>query len=461
MNMLRKYLSIALLLSPLALKAQMPSTGYFMESSVTRHHDNPAFLEGRPYFSFLLGDINIGTSGNFGASTFIYDIDPAQNSGRKYGTFMHPEVSQQQFFDKIGSTDKRVGVDFRYNLLTVGFRAWGGTNLVQVNVRSTTDLLLPNELLRFAKAPGLQTAYEFDNWGLRNHSFAEVALGHARKINENLTLGAKAKILFGLGYADVSVDRLNLQLTDEIWSVRGQARGTLALMKTPVLADAEGKFDELGDFKGGLSGMGLGFDFGASYKLPAVPGLTLSASLTDLGFISHSDAQIFETRPDAQWSFEGFQNVYAGSKTSESKDLGDEWERISDDFENMLSLYETSKKGKTSSLATTFNLGGEYTLPAYDRLSFGLLFTQRMAGKFSRAQLMLASRIRPIKAIEVGLNTSFATTGTTFGGMLTLNAPFCQFYVAADRFVGKLSKEGIPVNSGNGHINFGLVFPFK
>lgn len=460
MNLLRKFLSAALFLLALTpAMAQMPGTAYFMESAATRHHANPALLEGRPYFSLLLGDIGLGSTGNFGASTFIYDIDPALNHSRDKGTFLHPEVSRERFLDKLGTSDKRLGVDFRYNLLTVGFRALGGTNLLELNLRSNSDVKLPNDLFRFAKAPGLQNSYDFNNWGARSHTYAEIALGHARKVTPDLTLGAKAKFLVGLTYLDLSIDRLHVQLDNNRWLVSGAAKGSFSSPMTAFSADSDGKINDLNNSREGAIGAGLALDLGATYRLPVLPELTLSASLTDLGFINHSSAQRLATLPNAQWSFEGFQNIYAGSGSAGSKDLSDEWDQLHDDLSDMLSIYEAPGKGKVAPLAATLNLGGEYRLPAYDRLSFGLLLTQRMAGKFSRTQIMLASCIRPVKAIEAGVNTTLSNTGMTFGGMLTLNAPFAQLYIGADRFFGKLSDEGIPVNSSNGHLNFGIVFP--
>ena len=74
---------------------------------------------------------------------------------------------------------------------------------------------------------------------------------------------------------------------------------------------------------------------------------------------------------------------------------------------------------------------------------------------------MLSARVRPVKAIELGLSTAFTTTGTQFGGMLTLNAPAFHFFVAADGFLGKLSKQGIPLAGMNSNIAFGIGFPLS
>ena len=86
----------------------------------------------------FLGNFNVGSVGNFGARTFIYDIDPAQNNGRRYGTFLHPDVSSGQFFSTLGSDDVQGGVYLNMNLISVGFKAWQGNNIIDVNLRSPT-----------------------------------------------------------------------------------------------------------------------------------------------------------------------------------------------------------------------------------------------------------------------------------------------------------------------------------
>lgn len=74
---------------------------------------------------------------------------------------------------------------------------------------------------------------------------------------------------------------------------------------------------------------------------------------------------------------------------------------------------------------------------------------------------MLSARVRPINLVEVGISTAFTSTGTQFGGMLTLNAQGFHLFVATDSFLGKLSKQGIPVNSMNSNIALGVGFPLS
>lgn len=444
----------------LTASAQELRTSYFMETSTFRHQINPAYL--RPYVSMpFLGNINVGTTGKHGSNSFIFAIDPTKNNGRKWGTFLHPEVSTEMFLNKLGNDEVRLGENFNYNIFSVAFRGFKGVNLIELNFRSNTDVALPNELFQLAKNIGGKNHYDFSDLAFRTHNYAELAFGHTHQLDDHFTFGAKTKVLLGLGYADLDVKRLDLTLAEDVWRATGDAKGSVALMKTKFTTKEDGQIDELEDFKAGISGMGFALDLGVTYKVHSLENLTLSASLTDLGFINHSSAQKFSTKPNATWEFDGFESAYVASDKENSQEIGDEFKKMGDDLKDMLNLYDTKETGKSQALGTTFNLGAEYKLPSYDKLSFGALFTQRIAGKHSWSNLMLNTRIRPIKAIEVGLSSSFSSTGTSIGAMTTFNAPGFQFYVGTDRFFSKLSKQGVPINNMNSNFNFGFVFPMK
>lgn len=80
MNMLHKaLLSFLVGNAGLTAVAQELRTSYFMESSQYRHQLNPAYLNRQGFLSVpLLGNIQVSTIGNFGAQTFIHDIDPVK-----------------------------------------------------------------------------------------------------------------------------------------------------------------------------------------------------------------------------------------------------------------------------------------------------------------------------------------------------------------------------------------------
>ena len=116
-------------------------------------------------------------------------------------------------------------------------------------------------------------------------------------------MGVNAKYLMGMAYANIHVDKLNVQMNGEKWMVETHASAEAALF-TEVTVE-QGPMDELNEPKiplvdaiDGFDGKnykpilaafkpassGFAVDLGVVYDMDAlVEGLTVSASLTDLG----------------------------------------------------------------------------------------------------------------------------------------------------------------------------------
>ena len=129
-----------------------------------------------------------------------------------------------------------------------------------------------------------------------------------------------------------------------------------------------------------------------------------------MGSINHTRAQNLKTKDNAKWTFDGFKQAYVASDKKNSQELGEEFDQMGEDLKDMLNLYATGQKGHRQGLGTTLNLGAEYTLPAYRKLSFGVLHSRRFNDIYNWNSTMLSARVRPVKEIEVGLSTAFTTT---------------------------------------------------
>lgn len=176
--------------------AQEFRSSYFMQTSNFRHQMNPALLDSS-YVAVLAGNINVGATGNIGLKNFVYKLTPEQQTrfgGYEYTTFMNPTVDAAKFLGDLHDKN-RLDLYLNYNLFSVAFKAFGGTNLVEFNLRSNTNVSLPKELFEFAKTAGAKEHYSLSDIGMRTQNYAELALGHSHKIGERLTVGAKMKFL--------------------------------------------------------------------------------------------------------------------------------------------------------------------------------------------------------------------------------------------------------------------------
>lgn len=460
-----RYMAAALTMAAAILptSAQELRTSYFMETSNYRHQMNPALLDS-PYVGLLFSNINIGMTGNIGAKQFIFDTNglPGYTGNYRYTTFMDPNVDAATFLNKLHDKN-RFDLYLNYNLFSVGFKAWGGVNLLELNLRSNTNLTLPKGLFEFAKTAGEKEHYEFGGLGMRTQNYMELALGHSRDINKQWRVGGKLKFLIGAAYADFTADNVTLDMTEDAWRIQSNAQMKASLLKSDVIhedpsknsADGRPRVKELDNFGFSLPGFGMALDLGVTYK--PIENLTLSAAITDLGFISWKNTHHASSQGD--YTFDGFNNIYIGSDKDQTEDIDDQFDQIGDDLEEMFSVYDDGTKTATQALAATLNVGAEYKLPAYDKLKFGFLYTSRIHGKYSWHQGMLNVGVRPVKWFECNVNGAVTSTGVTAGGMLSLKAPHFNFYIAADRFVSKMGKQGVPLNSSNGNITFGMTFP--
>lgn len=466
----------------LAAQAQDVRTTYFMQTSPNRHEMNPALLDsGYVNQPFLFGNFNLGLYGNAGLSDFVYQMKPGWQGygehGRTYTTFMHPGVDAEKFLDGIRNKT-RLGLELKYQLVGFAFKAFNGTNSLEINLRSNTSGNIPKDMFRIMKTLGEQSDYSMSNLGLRSENYVELALGHSHKVTDQIKVGAKFKMLFGIGYADFKVDKLNLHMAEDKWAVDGDINAALSLGNTTLSYDDEGEYDDYGhyiqtprpdgrrkvdgiyDVKPTLSGFGIALDLGATYK--PIEDLTVSLALTDLGFISWS--KVKRATSGGQWTFDGFDSpIYTEGYDPNSKDFDDQFEQIGDDLEDLFSIYEepNGKDKETRMLGATLNIGAEYTLPVYRPLRFGFLYTSRIAGPHSYHSGMISANVRPIKWFEASLTSAITTGGFTGGLILDFHARHFNFFMGTDRFFGKLSKQYIPINHCNANVTFGFSFPLS
>ncbi len=448
--------------------AQQLSSTYFMETGNFNHQLNPALLK-QGNVGFLLSNFNLGVGTNIGLTNFIYDnpdygVAGKSNSMYRYTTFMHPGISTDKFIGDLPE-NTRFGFDFNMNILSVAFKAFKGVNLVEINLRSQTATSLPRDFFKFMKTAGSAEQYSFSDLALRSQTYAELALGHSHKINDKITVGGKVKVLFGGALVDFKANNFDITMTGEQWAIKGDAemvaaagditlQGKDAYGNITIPANPGDEFDDIDEFKPGIAGLGVAFDFGATYE--PIKNLTISAAVTDIGFINWKNAQ--KAVSTAEWDFDGFDDIYVGSNDN-NKDLGEQFEDLGDELEDVFTLEYAGKGKKRQALAATLNLGVEYKLPMYDKLKFGFLYSGRMSKIYRNHQTMLSAGIRPVKFFEFLANINCSTYGWSYGGILSLHAKHFNFHVGAQAPFSKFSKEYIPLDALNAHVNFGLTFP--
>lgn len=462
----------SLLISGSAMAQEATNSAYFLDGYSFRHELNPAFGNDHNYISIpALGNINVGLNSNVGVNKFLYKLPSGQLT-----TFMSPTVSSDEFLSNISDNNK-INTNLNLTILSAGFKAFGGFNTIALSARNENGINLPRGLFEFMKLgqQGDASTYSMSDLRIKASAFAEVALGHSRAINDHIEVGAKLKVLVGAGNIDAKVDRLDVTLSDDLWEVK--AKGSLDIaagsgLKVPTKAemgkdlDKPGQADQIewGDVsydKFSTTGFGLGLDLGVVYK-NVIPGLHLSASLLDLGFISWGNNVKAET-PDTQWSFAGFDNIALDSSQPgyEENKLGQQLDNMWDDLQDCINFDRKETGGSRSqALAATLHIGAEYEMPFYNRLTGGFLFTQRFNGPFSWTEGRLSANVKPVKWFDCTLNLGQSTYGTSMGWIINFHPRGFNFFIGSDHQFFKITPQFIPVGNANMNINMGFNVTF-
>lgn len=449
-----KAIMLAAACMPAAAWGQNLESGYFNDGFLYRYQLNPAFENDKNFVSMpALGNFDLTIGGNLNLTDVIYNVD-----GRTT-TFMNPGVSASEVLGNLSDHNK-LGIDFRLNVLSAGFKAFGGYNTISLSARGDINTSIPKSMFSLLKEGVENKTYDISDLRANASVWAELALGHSRQITEKLRVGATLKILIGGASADARLNNAHLTLGEDAWTITTNADIRTNIKGYKYKTDVDENTGNTyvsgldGSF-GGINGFGLGLDLGAVYKLN--DDWKFSASVLDLGFISWSDTQFATTDGDKTFN----SDLYTFNVDDEAPNsFSDEWERMGDDLKTLYQLSDKgSTGGRTSSLYTTINLGAEYTFPLYRQLTFGLLNTTRIAGPWTTTTFRLSANVAPCKIFSAGINMAAGTEGVAFGWIANVHTPGFNLFLGMDRTLGRLAKQGVPLTSA-ASVSLGINFPF-
>lgn len=439
-----------------AAQAQTTYSGYFLENYDYRFQMNPAFGNTDNFVSLPgVGNLNLHVSGNLHVSDVIYTLNG------KTVLFTNPGISAAEVMGKIGDKN-RIGTNNKVDILSAGFKAFKGYNTVSISAVANVDASVPGSFFSLAKEGVTNEHYDIRNLMANANAYAQIAFNHSHDIRQvpGLRVGGALKVLIGAGSLDLRFHEAQLQLDEDNWT---------ALTNADIYASVGGfrydmkhNDDTNRDYVSGANfddgykpqGFGLGFDLGAEYKWND---FRFSAAVLNLGFIAwgkthwastngtqkvETDAYTFNADGDAENSFDN------------------EFKRLKN---NLSMLYQLSDNGTLSShtraLAATVNLGAEWELPQYRKLHFGLLNSTRINGPYTWTQFRLSANVAPVKCLSASVNMEAGTYGVGFGWLLNVHPKYFNLFVGMDHTLGKLAKQGVPLNS-NAAVNFGINVPF-
>ena len=447
-----KYIALALCtMFALEGTAQTAKSAYFLDGTFENFKLNPAMKAERGFFSLGVGNMSYGKNGNVRISHFLFPKEDHLT------TFMSGTVSQDQFLGRLPESI-RFGTNFDETLLAFGFRLFGGYTSFSVSMHSRTSMALPKGFFEFAKKGFQESAYNFSGINLQSTNYAATTLGYSHEVIDGLRVGVNLKYLVGLAYADVTFDRFNVEFSEERWMLEAHAKAQ-AGVGIPVSFEGEDMtIDNLQIGSYTPAATGLAVDLGFVYDMEYfVPGLTLSASLLDLGKINWQYTMAIENN-NTPLCWEGLREADINNIEGAFEE---EFEKIGEDLEHMMEFKVYDIQASAMKLNPTMYLGAEYNFPFYERLSVAALYGKQFSPySYSGWQEIRGYvNLAPLKWLEFSANAGYTTFGTSWGWMFNFHPRLISFFIGSDYMISNITPQFIPVNDLNYHFTIGLTKP--
>ncbi|GAB7257074.1 DUF5723 family protein [Polaribacter sp. OB-PA-B3] len=257
----------------------------------------------------------------------------------------------------ITSTDY-VSLNAKIDVINVGYRLDDKTYLSGGFYNEVDGIgYLPKDgitLLNEGNAAYLNKSFSISQILYKLDYLGVIHAGITRKMDDNLTLGARFKIYSsslnvestnntGTFTSNLGNNNIYVHYLENI-DINFRTSGLIK--DNEYINDASTYIGNT--FFGG--NMGVGLDFGLSYKFS--PQLQFSASLLDIGFINHKK-NIKNTTTKGSFTFEGIAFDYNTNNTNY-------WQNLNDDFEEQLPT-EENKDSYISWRPTKFNAAIKYS----------------------------------------------------------------------------------------------------
>lgn len=434
-----------------------PNTMYFMNYLPYQSYMNPAIQPAcRVYVELpAISAINFSLGNNsLSMNDFVY-----MNQGQMV-TALHPELGDKTSLLNAFSANTKFYQDLSFSLLGFGFKIKeNGYLSINASLRQDMAFYIPKDFVKLAlygtPEENQVNTFNLQSLGFDASAYMDLSAGYSHKINEQFTVGLRAKLLVGLLDANLGFNELELQASQEEWRIIGNASARFSAPTVTVLVNNDGMIEEvaipddvLNSLKDYRPNLGLGFDLGAVYK--PIENLSLSVAIRDLGFISWKNG--YQQSASIDFAFEGIEFDI----TQMDSDYADSLLTVLQDSYTV----EEMKTGYTSMLKSKIYLGAEYAF-LNNKMSVGLLSKTTVENSQAFGELTASLNMRPLSWF--GTSFSYSLFNGNFSSMgigVNLRIPPFSFYIAGDYFPLYFSSEMIPYKMRGMNMQTGMVMTF-
>lgn len=444
--------SLALAVHP--LRAQNVSPVDFMRYNPYQMNANPATdLPYKSVMSLIVGNLGLEVQNTTLCYDHFFDFDA---QGRP------ATLNLRQLANSL-KEDNYVGFDANVDLFTLYKRI--GKDLITINygVKAQGDVRYNDGLFKLlgygnSAFVGEDHPAQVD-LDLNLTGYQELAVGYQRNINEQLSLGGRAKLLFGLANVNTQTFDLNLFTDPDSYALRLQENIAMrASMPNALYVDDAGQLKADGPFSVGelFRNPGFGIDFAAEYRFNGQ--WSAVAAVHDLGFIHWGKNNLGLTGKvnDAGQFYDNGDFLFNGLDVDEVQHIvSDEWyrEQFLDTLQQYFQIAFSPMESYNTALNTSLLLRGNYDLNAQNR------FSAQVQGRFMGSGFRPAFTVAYCGSFFNNLNVcatytmmphSYDNIGLGVSAMIET----CNIYLTTNNIIGLFK----PMNTSAFNAQVGIVF---
>jgi outer membrane protein OmpA-like peptidoglycan-associated protein len=407
-----------------------------MDEIAERNNINPAFTPNcNFYFDFIfLPNIYFGFGNdNFIIRDFIYNKDGQTT------TFLSSDEAIANFYNGLKPTTT-IDANLNLNILSFGFKVKKHYFTFDFGAQANVAAYIPKDIFKFAlygtpDANGINS-FNFNQLGVDASIYSNIGLGYMYEVNRKLTIGTKIKFLMGYANINTNINKLNLNASRQEWSLETDGKINASLPITfNTMEDGSIDFNSIqinnkNDLLSLLykpAGIGAAIDLGIKYE--PIKNLTLSASITDLGFI-HWNRNTLSANMQGNHLINQLIDYNVGD-TFQISAITDQLTNLGNEI---LGTVRTNGENKayTTMIYANFFVGAEYGI-LKNRISFGAVNRLKFKNTHIQDELTLAVNFRPLHWLKASFSHSFINGRFgTLGAGLNLRAGMMNMYFIAD-----------------------------
>ncbi len=407
-------MSVGLSLSVLTAGAQTFQEGFFLDGYRLGYRYNPAIQNENAFLS--VGQFESLSKSNVGAASFYYPTTDG------VVTWLHSSIPAGQFLRTLPEESRTSG-QINYSLFSHGWRRDKNYHTIEAGLRVVYGNSVPKEAYELLKIGSTKSPYDLSGLEVEGNAVVELAYGYSRRISDILSLGFRAKLLVGVEALQMQASQLTVTMNEEVLSAEIQADMDLTSRWSKIRSDEYGNLN-FGDISKKDKwkyppGAGLAVDLGI--LLTPVEGLTLSASVTDLGGLLWYYGNAGQATTTI--SFEGFEDL----SVDELKNNGivKQLVQMGTDYLGNVKMASVEKRVLFKQIPVNLNLGAKYALPFYRPLSIGATGYWNGFGTYGYAEGRVALAWNPFDWLGLTANVGGGTYGGVYG--YALHACFKKF----------------------------------